>query len=100
MKSTLQRNSKELHFEEAHKNVLKAALLGSGECHSQKLKSIRNILISQLAICFEEVDWELIYYLTQNTLENPDILPLLSTIFEDLKHNRENHSYFEGAVQT
>jgi len=52
MKSTLQRNSKELHFEEAHKNVMKGALLGSGECNSNKLKSIRNILLSQLAICF------------------------------------------------
>lgn len=34
MKSTLQRNSKELHFEEAQKNILKTALLGSGDIHS------------------------------------------------------------------
>lgn len=79
---------------------MKAALLATNNIHTQKLKSIQNILISQLAICFEEVDWQLIYYLIQNAPGNPDILPLICTIFEDLKHNRENHSYFEGALQT
>ncbi len=71
MKSALERNSKELHFQETQKTIMKAALLAEGNIQSLKLKSMQNILVSQLAICFEEVDWQLIYYLIQKINQNP-----------------------------
>jgi hypothetical protein len=99
MKSALERNSKELHFDESLRSLMKTALL-SVEIAESKLKSAQNILVSQLAFCFEEIDWQLIYYLVNHISQNSTILPLLYTIFEDLKHHRENYAYFEGAVQT
>jgi hypothetical protein len=66
---------------------MKTALL-SANITQDKLKSAQNILISQLAFCFEEIDWQLIYFLVNKIPENPQILTLLYTIFEDLKHHR------------
>ncbi len=71
MKSALERNSKEVHFDEMQKGLMKSALLSDNLQGSAKLKSTQNILISQLATCFEEIDWQLIYYLVGKINSNP-----------------------------